>query len=220
MQVRQSWLRYLAYISIFFLVTVFVFLIVQIVILLIHEERDYSIWWMFVLGVCLAIAGQFAAYSYAFMPLIRWKKNKRTQEAHSRTTAYGIWFLSIQSLWYSLYGVLYFWFFGVNTWDQFTNMLAVDYPMRFLLCLIFTFSPPSWIIDCMSSHLSSHNQANLNTTPGTLSQNIPDTYMPTLLNDERYNVFGEDEEAKTSSRIAMITTASTPKPEPSYSPSS
>ncbi|KAI9271944.1 hypothetical protein BDA99DRAFT_308823 [Phascolomyces articulosus] len=200
---------------------------------------EHTVRWMFILGVCLAIVGQFAAFLHAFLPLIRWKRH-RTQESHSRTTAYGfcrhcrdwIWFLSIQSLWYSLYGILYFWFFAINTWDQFQNMLACDYPMRFVLCLMFTFSPPAWIIDCMSSHLSSHHRSNLNTTHGgTLSQNIPDTYMPTLLTEERYTTFGDDDDdGKMNSRIAMIHTTNTitsnnsttnmmtQKPEPAYNP--
>ncbi|KAI7856721.1 hypothetical protein BDC45DRAFT_502144 [Circinella umbellata] len=216
MQVRKTWLRYLFYISVLLLITVIVLLIIQIALLLSHTEREYTIRWMFILGVCLAIGGQFSAFLYAFLPLIRWKKH-RTQEAHSRTTAYGIWFLAIQSMWYSLYGVLYFWFFAVNTWDQFQNMLACDYPMRFVLCLMFTFSPPAWIIDCMSSQLSSHHRSNLHTTHGgTLSQNIPDIYLPTLPAEGRYISFGEDDERKMGSQIAMINATYTQKPQPSY----
>ncbi|KAI8141719.1 hypothetical protein BJV82DRAFT_160385 [Fennellomyces sp. T-0311] len=208
MQVRASWLKYLALGSWTTVVAVLAILVVQIVFVLVQQDREFTIRWMFIFGVCMAIVGACCAFFFSFWPLIRWRKN-RTQEAHSRTTAYGIWYLSIDGIWYSLYGVLYVWFFAVNTWDQFNNMLAADYTMRFVLCLMFTWPPPKWIIDCVSSQLSSQGN-NLQTVPGTLSQNIPDTYMPSMLSEDR---FVYDEEHKMGSRIAMVTTQ---KPEATY----
>ena len=69
----------------------------------------------------------------------------------------------------------------------------------------------------MSYQLSSHHRSNHNTAhTGTLSQNIPDTCLPTQLSEERYNTFGEDDEGKMGSRIAMIDATHTQKPQPAY----
>lgn len=67
-------------------------IVVQVAFLGAHPSDPFPFRPAFITGVCLAIFSNCAAFFYAFSPLIRWRKRNRTQEAHSKTTAYGVGF--------------------------------------------------------------------------------------------------------------------------------
>ncbi|GAN08766.1 hypothetical protein MAM1_0222c08282 [Mucor ambiguus] len=133
----------------------------QLIILLIRND-PYPIRAAFITGVCLAIACDSAAYTYSFSSLIYLKR--QLHEGQAKTTSLGVWFLLIQSTWYILYGVLYIWFF-LQTWEYFQVLLVLDYLARFILCLMFTWAPPNFVITFMTSRLFSdlsHKSITLN----------------------------------------------------------
>ncbi|KAL9539337.1 hypothetical protein MBANPS3_010315 [Mucor bainieri] len=134
----------------------------QLIILLIRND-PYPIRAAFITGVCLAIACDSAAYTYSFSSLIHLKKH-RLHEGQAKTTSLGVWFLLIQSTWYIIYGVLYIWFF-LQTWEYFQVLLVLDYLARFILCLMFTWAPPNFVITFMTGRLFSdlsHKSITLN----------------------------------------------------------
>ncbi|CAO3617833.1 unnamed protein product [Mucor hiemalis] len=125
----------------------------QLVILLVRND-PHPIRAAFVTGVVMAIFCDGATYIYSFSTLIHFK-SQRFHEGQSKTTAIGVWFLLIQMVWYSVYGLLYIWFFSINSWDYFTVLLVFDYAARFVLCLMFTWSPPKLVIEYMSGRFFS-----------------------------------------------------------------
>ncbi|OBZ90762.1 hypothetical protein A0J61_01170 [Choanephora cucurbitarum] len=122
----------------------------QIIILLVNHEM-YPRRPLFIAGVCLAIACDSGIFVYSFSTLIH-LRDQRHHQGQSRATALGVWFLSIQAIWYLLFGALYIWFF-FQDWSKLSVMLAFDYIMRSLLCLMFAWPPPDCIIEFMSERL-------------------------------------------------------------------
>ncbi|EPB90719.1 hypothetical protein HMPREF1544_02463 [Mucor circinelloides 1006PhL] len=134
----------------------------QVIILLIRND-PYPIRAAFITGVCLAIFCDSATYTYSFSSLIHLKKH-RIHEGQSKTTSLGVWFLLIQSIWYIIYGVLYIWFF-FQEWEYFQVLLVLDYLARYVLCLMFTWAPPNFVITFMTGRLFSelsHKSITLN----------------------------------------------------------
>lgn len=90
----------------------------------------------------------------------------------------------VQNTWYTIYGVLYVWFFIANSWDYFPTLLGFDYLLRFIEILIYTWPPPKTIIDSMTSRLP--NSAN--DSSGRKTSNNDSTSTPTnFMSSERYN---------------------------------
>ncbi|CAO3696887.1 unnamed protein product [Rhizopus stolonifer] len=125
---------------------------VQIIVLLVKNNM-YPLRKAFIVGVCLAILAHGLVYCYTFATLIDFRARK-LNEGPARTTALGVWFLSIQFFWYALYGALYIWFFFMP-WEKLSVLLAFDYFMRLLLCFMFAWPPPPCIIDIMADRFTS-----------------------------------------------------------------
>ncbi|KAI8087330.1 hypothetical protein BDF21DRAFT_335174 [Thamnidium elegans] len=149
-----DWKHYLVVVGIVFLTITCILLFVQIIIMAVNHdgEQHFPLQGAFIAGVVAALIGDSSVFTYTFMPLIYWKKN-RVNDGYSRTTALGIWFYLIQNIWYFLYGVIYIWFFVMNTWDAFPTLLALDYALRFIENLLYTWPPPKWAIDYLSAKL-------------------------------------------------------------------
>ncbi|KAI8388056.1 uncharacterized protein BYT42DRAFT_482594, partial [Radiomyces spectabilis] len=145
------WKHFLVIIGMIFLVGSCICLIVQIILLSVHHE-PFPRRPVFITGVCFAIICDGSTFTYTFSSLIHWRAN-RINEGQSRTTALGAWYMIIQFIWYSIYGVLYIWFFAANSWTYFNAMLVFDYVLRFLLCLMYTWPPPNRPIDFMTRKL-------------------------------------------------------------------
>ncbi|KAI9011921.1 hypothetical protein CLU79DRAFT_679972, partial [Phycomyces nitens] len=119
-------------------------IICQIAILFARNE-SFPLRIIFMICLTLSMISSFSTFVYTFTPLLYWKENRIT-ESHSRTTAVGTWYMSIQGSWYIFYGILYIWFFACNDNAMFSTMLLFDYCMRFILCFMHTWSPPEYII--------------------------------------------------------------------------
>ncbi|KAI8985301.1 hypothetical protein BDB01DRAFT_78400 [Pilobolus umbonatus] len=115
-----------------------------------NEQYPHKI--IFLVGVCVSILADCITYFYAFSGLINMKKD-RFHESQSKTTAIGIWYLFIQLLWYTVYGIVYVWFF-CKTWEHFITLLVMDYSLRFVLCVMFMWAPPTCVIECMAKKIS------------------------------------------------------------------
>ncbi|KAI9478729.1 MAG: hypothetical protein EXX96DRAFT_572017 [Benjaminiella poitrasii] len=144
------WKHPLVLIGTFALAGSIICLVTEIIILLIRND-PYPVDGAFITGVCLSILCDGTTYLYSFSPLIYLKKN-RHYENQSRITSIGVWYLLIQMIWYILFGILYIWFF-CQTWESFTVLLVVDYSLRIILCLMFTWAPPNFIIEIMKANL-------------------------------------------------------------------
>ncbi|CAO3625201.1 unnamed protein product [Mucor fragilis] len=153
-------------------------LLAEIIILGINSSgtEEYPLKGAFIAGVICAIVAGSCVFTYTFMPLLYWRE-KRINEGHSRTTAIGIWFFFIQNLWYCIYGVLYVWFFVMNSWNYFSTLLAIDYALRFVENLLYTWPPPKIVIDYLSSKLPS-TSINLSTRKSGTN----------IMSSEQYNV--------------------------------
>jgi hypothetical protein len=88
----------------------------------------------------------------------------------------------IQNIWYTLYGVLYIWFFIANTWTHLHTLLALDYVFRFIENLIFTWPAPKFAIDFLSSKLPTSTSIGLST-----SRKIGYSNSQQVMSSERYN---------------------------------
>lgn len=84
----------------------------------------------------------------------------------------------IQNVWYTLYGAVYVWFFVMNSWEYFQSLLAIDYVMRSVENLLYTWSPPKPVIDYLSSKLP-NTSINLSTRKPTAAGHG--------MSSERYN---------------------------------
>ncbi|CDS10002.1 hypothetical protein LRAMOSA02679 [Lichtheimia ramosa] len=158
LQTRPGWFHGLAYTGMAFLIGSCICIVVQLGILGAHPEDQYPYRPVFITGVCLAIVSSMCAYLFAFLPLIR----------SIRASAYGIWFLTLETSWSTVYGTIYLWFFIVNTWEwYFDIMLLMDYAMRFILCLMNAWPPPQQVIDTLSSHL--HGKSNKDHTSSQIN---------------------------------------------------
>lgn len=94
----------------------------------------------------------------------------------------------IQNIWYMIYAVLYIWFFAMNSWNSFSTLLSIDYVLRFVENLLYTWPPPRNVIGYLSSKLPG-SSIHLSTRKST-SQGI---------SSERYNM-QEDVEIQREDR--------------------
>ncbi|KAI7890083.1 uncharacterized protein EV154DRAFT_422630 [Mucor mucedo] len=152
----KSWKHPLVIVAIIFSSLACMILLVQIFMLGINHKIDFPAKWMFISGVVVAMLGDGSMFTYTFKPLIYWRKN-RMNEGYSRTTALGIWYYMIQNIWYVCFGAVYVWFFIKNSWDYFPTMLAMDYALRFIENLLYTWPPPACFIDYVTSLLPSNS---------------------------------------------------------------
>ncbi|KAG2229510.1 hypothetical protein INT48_004344, partial [Thamnidium elegans] len=166
----------------------------QTIILLVRND-DYPIKPAFVTGVTLAIFCDGTTYLYSFSALIN-LRSQRIHEGQSRTTSLGVWFLLIQSLWYCAFGVLYVWFF-CQTFESFNTLLVLDYILRFILCLMFTWSPPAFVIEFMSGRFfSSLSQKSHHQDAGDTGS----TFAITKDDKENNSSFGHHQELEQYTR--------------------
>ncbi|KAI8976010.1 hypothetical protein BDB01DRAFT_728228 [Pilobolus umbonatus] len=150
------------------------------------DFNPYPLKWAFIVGVVVALISDCAVFTFTFLPLIYWKKN-RTNEGHSRTTAIGIWFFVIQNVWYMFYGALYIWFFIGNTWDNLTMLLLIDYCLRFVENLMYTWPPPVKVINYLSTQLPSTSIQLSNTRRSGQNSSAYDHTSIKILSSEQYN---------------------------------
>lgn len=180
-----NWKDPLVTVGMVFLGVSCILLLVQIGILAVNSSgsEEYPLKGCFIAGVVCSIIGHTSVFTYTFTPLIYWKKN-RTNEGLSRITALGIWFFVTQNIWYTCYGALYVWFFVMNSWDYFATLLGIDYAMRFIDNVVYTWPPPKFIIDQLSSRLP-NSSMGMSTRK---SSNNHSTLPPTNgMSSERYN---------------------------------
>ncbi|KAG1449381.1 hypothetical protein G6F56_008657 [Rhizopus delemar] len=141
----------------FFLVCTMAALLAQTIYVAIvgaeHEIQPLKI--SFVIGLICAIITDVLAFIYTFLPLIHWKKEKRSTEGLSKTTALGIWFFVTQGTFYIIQVALYIWFVSINHWEYFILLLAVDYVIRFTQYLFYIWPPPDCLIGFLASRLLS-----------------------------------------------------------------
>ncbi|KAI9248120.1 hypothetical protein EDC94DRAFT_625171 [Helicostylum pulchrum] len=166
----------------------------QTIILLVRDD-EYPIKPAFVTGVTFAIFCDAATYLYSFSALIN-LRSQRIHEGQSRTTSLGVWFLLIQFLWYGAFGVLYVWFF-CQTFEYFNTLLVFDYILRFILCLMFTWSPPRFVIEFMSGRFfSSLSQKSHSQGAGDTGS----TFAITTDAKENGSSFGDNQELEQYTR--------------------
>ncbi|EIE85496.1 hypothetical protein RO3G_10206 [Rhizopus delemar RA 99-880] len=135
----------------------------------------------FVIGLICAILADVAAFTYTFLPLIEWKKEKRSTEGLSKTTALGIWFFVTQCTFYIIQVVLYIWFISSSNWDYFTTLLAIDYVIRYIQYLFYIWPPPQYLIDYLGTKLFS---ASVHSSVEIIDR--PTNKCNTFLSSERY----------------------------------
>jgi hypothetical protein len=86
---EPNWRHPLVLASVFFLLCALAMLLSQIIVLCQKSEWDYPLWSTFITGICISIVSVSFIFTYTFMPLIYWKKNRKTV-GYSRTTALGV----------------------------------------------------------------------------------------------------------------------------------
>lgn len=86
-----NWKHHLVLVGIVFLSTSCVLLCAQIIIMIVNHDgkQNFPLQGAFISGVISALIGDSSVFTYTFMPLIYWKKN-RVNENHSKTTALGV----------------------------------------------------------------------------------------------------------------------------------
>lgn len=86
-----DWKHYLVVVGIVFLTITCLLLFAQIIIMAVNHdgEQHFPLQGAFISGVITALIGDSSVFTYTFMPLIYWKKN-RVNDGYSRTTALGV----------------------------------------------------------------------------------------------------------------------------------
>ncbi|KAI8879731.1 hypothetical protein K501DRAFT_256283 [Backusella circina FSU 941] len=150
---EANWRHPLVMASVFFLLCALSMLLSQIIVLSQKPDWDYPLWSTFIISICISIVSVSFIFTYTFMPLIYWKKNRKTV-GYSRTTALGIWFFSLQNLCFICNLTLYIWFFIEKNWEYWQILLAFDYTLRYFQNLIYSWPPPAIVIDFLTDQLA------------------------------------------------------------------
>ncbi|KAL4213486.1 hypothetical protein CU097_007049 [Rhizopus azygosporus] len=150
------WKHPLILFGFFFLTCTVVAIILETIAVCTHERyTGYKpLFYEFVIGLISAILSDVCAFIFTFLPLLYRKKERRSHEGYSRTTALGIWFFSTQCTCYILQVSCYIWFLATYNWDNFSILLAIDYAIRFIQNLLYTCPPPSILIDFLTIELA------------------------------------------------------------------
>lgn len=87
------WKHPLILMGIFFLICTVASILLQIGFVIAYgQDIIYSrmLFFLFIIGLICAILADILAFTYTFLPLIRWKEESRDNEGHARTTALGV----------------------------------------------------------------------------------------------------------------------------------
>lgn len=97
-----------------------------------------------------------------------------------------------------IYGALYVWFFAVNSWSYFRTLLSIDYVLRFIENLLYTWPPPRNVIGYLSSKL-----------PGSSFQLSTRKSTNQAISSERYNMQPDVEIQQEDKDLEMADTQQT-----------
>lgn len=137
----------------FGILSIFVSIIILIIqCILVFKIKQIYYKPLFITGTIMSMIGSSIIYIYSFIPFLyqRYPNNK----IDNRVKKMGVWYLSLLSLWYLLYSIIYIWFFTLKDWNNINVyiMLNLDYFFRMLLCIIYL-TPPLEIFKKTNSSL-------------------------------------------------------------------
>lgn len=86
----------------------------------------------------------------------------------------------------------------MNTWDAFPTLLALDYALRFVENLLYTWPPPKWAIDYLSAKLpnTSVQLSTRRTGESSTANNV--------MSSERYNKEDDVEYGESPSKCPTV----------------
>ncbi|RCH78436.1 hypothetical protein CU098_002421 [Rhizopus stolonifer] len=181
---QASWNHPLILFGSVFLVITVVAILLQLIFVTTHFkvfEKTTSLFYSFVVGLIAAIFADAFAFTYTFLPLMQWKRENRENEGNARNTAIGLWFFVTQWTCYTIQVALYLWFMISYDWDYFVILLAIEYSIRFIQNLLYTWRPPKIIVNFLTTRICTSNTSTVvdlsHTTPPTGSKKlVSETY--------------------------------------------